>query len=163
MVATDGRRLAMVESSGDLPGVTGAYRALLPRKAMAELHRVLAPDGWGVILVPLYPRDVHETHEDWSKTSDAERWRPFGQNDHPRPDGPGHCNAPPATARIRRAPPEPPASGATGAPRRKTPRPIFRFQFVRLWRNSAPGVYPDLVLPRSARLLVESGELCPKR
>src|ERR1051325_789607 len=40
MVATDGHRLAMVESSGDLPGVTGAYRALLPRKAMAELQKL---------------------------------------------------------------------------------------------------------------------------
>ncbi len=42
MVATDGHRLAMVESSGDLPGVTGAYRALLPRKAMAELQKLAA-------------------------------------------------------------------------------------------------------------------------
>src|SRR6478609_11892306 len=40
MVATDGHRLAMVESSGDLPGVTGAYRALLPRKAMLELQKL---------------------------------------------------------------------------------------------------------------------------
>src|SRR4030088_1710495 len=48
MVATDGHRLAMVESSGDLPGVTGAYRALLPRKAMAELQKLAsdsAPDA----------------------------------------------------------------------------------------------------------------------
>src|SRR5450432_295755 len=30
MVATDGHRLAMVESSADLPGVTSAFRALLP-------------------------------------------------------------------------------------------------------------------------------------
>lgn len=37
MVATDGHRLAMVESSEDLPGVTGSFRALLPRKAMTEL------------------------------------------------------------------------------------------------------------------------------
>jgi DNA polymerase III subunit beta len=40
MVATDGHRLAMVESSSDVPGVTGSYRALLPRKAMAELQKL---------------------------------------------------------------------------------------------------------------------------
>ncbi len=39
MVATDGHRLAMVESSEELPGVTGSYRALLPRKAMNELMK----------------------------------------------------------------------------------------------------------------------------
>ena len=42
MVATDGHRLAMVESTEELPGVTGAYRALLPRKAMAELQKLAA-------------------------------------------------------------------------------------------------------------------------
>ena len=40
MVATDGHRLAMVESSEDLPGITGSYRALLPRKAMTELQKL---------------------------------------------------------------------------------------------------------------------------
>src|SRR3954466_6051898 len=40
MVATDGHRLSMVESSGDVPGVTTAYRALLPRKAMLELEKL---------------------------------------------------------------------------------------------------------------------------
>jgi DNA polymerase-3 subunit beta len=30
----------MIESSADLPGVTGAYRALLPRKAMVELQKL---------------------------------------------------------------------------------------------------------------------------
>ena len=40
MVATDGHRLAMTESSADLPGVTGSYRALLPRKAMNELQKL---------------------------------------------------------------------------------------------------------------------------
>jgi len=44
MVATDGHRLAMIESSADLPGVTGAYRALLPRKAMVEIQK-LASDA----------------------------------------------------------------------------------------------------------------------
>jgi len=40
MVATDGHRLAMIESSAELPGITGAYRALLPRKAMVELQKM---------------------------------------------------------------------------------------------------------------------------
>jgi DNA polymerase III subunit beta len=42
MVATDGHRLAMTETTGELPGVTGNYRALLPRKAMAELQKLAA-------------------------------------------------------------------------------------------------------------------------
>jgi len=40
MVATDGHRLAMIESTADLPGITGAYRALLPRKAMLEIQKM---------------------------------------------------------------------------------------------------------------------------
>jgi DNA polymerase-3 subunit beta len=40
MVATDGHRLAMIESTAELPGITGAYRALLPRKAMLELQKL---------------------------------------------------------------------------------------------------------------------------
>lgn len=40
MVATDGHRLAMVESSDELPGVNASYRALLPRKAMLELQKM---------------------------------------------------------------------------------------------------------------------------
>jgi DNA polymerase III subunit beta len=40
MVATDGHRLSMTETSADIPGVTGNYRALLPRKAMAELQKL---------------------------------------------------------------------------------------------------------------------------
>src|ERR1700680_1509251 len=35
MVATDGHRLAMVESSTEISGISGAYRALLPKKAMS--------------------------------------------------------------------------------------------------------------------------------
>jgi DNA polymerase-3 subunit beta len=40
MVATDGHRLAMIESSGEIPGIGQAYRALLPRKAMLELQKL---------------------------------------------------------------------------------------------------------------------------
>ena len=50
MVATDGHRLAMVESTEDLPGITGSYRALLPRKAMTELQK-LAGDSDGGTMV----------------------------------------------------------------------------------------------------------------
>ncbi len=39
MVATDGHRLAMIEKT-DLPGISGSYRALLPRKAMLELQKL---------------------------------------------------------------------------------------------------------------------------
>ncbi|MGI8743459.1 MAG: DNA polymerase III subunit beta [Bryobacteraceae bacterium] len=40
MVATDGHRLAMVESEVSLPGMATAYRALLPRKAMGEILKL---------------------------------------------------------------------------------------------------------------------------
>jgi DNA polymerase-3 subunit beta len=40
MVATDGHRLAMIETSDELPGVGDGYRALLPRKAMMELQKL---------------------------------------------------------------------------------------------------------------------------
>src|SRR5277367_3289345 len=40
MVATDGHRLAMVENTVDLPGVTSPFRALLPRKAMGEILKL---------------------------------------------------------------------------------------------------------------------------
>ncbi len=48
MKATDSHRLAMTESSGDIPGITASYRALLPRKAMQELQKLAseaAPDA----------------------------------------------------------------------------------------------------------------------
>jgi DNA polymerase III subunit beta len=40
MVATDGHRLAMVESADEIPGISDSYRALLPRKAMVELQKL---------------------------------------------------------------------------------------------------------------------------
>jgi DNA polymerase-3 subunit beta len=45
MVATDGHRLAMVEHAMNLPGVTGTYRALLPRKAMGEILKLDSDAG----------------------------------------------------------------------------------------------------------------------
>jgi DNA polymerase III subunit beta len=50
MVATDGHRLAMVESALDLPGVTGTYRALLPRKAMGEILKLDQDAGSDALL-----------------------------------------------------------------------------------------------------------------
>jgi DNA polymerase-3 subunit beta len=40
MVATDGHRLAMVETAIDLPSLASPYRALLPRKAMGEILKL---------------------------------------------------------------------------------------------------------------------------
>lgn len=42
MVATDGHRLAMVESAGELSGIKASYRALLPKKAMQEIQKLAA-------------------------------------------------------------------------------------------------------------------------
>ena len=50
MVATDGHRLAMTETVADVPGVTGNYRALLPRKAMAELQKLAGESGADAIV-----------------------------------------------------------------------------------------------------------------
>jgi DNA polymerase-3 subunit beta len=46
MVATDGHRLAYIESKPDsLPGITSSYRALLPRKAMGEILKLAGEAG----------------------------------------------------------------------------------------------------------------------
>lgn len=51
------------------------------RKAMAEFRRVLRPDGWAILLVPIRGE---VTFEDSSVTSPEERERLFGQWDHVR-------------------------------------------------------------------------------
>jgi SAM-dependent methyltransferase len=51
------------------------------RRAMSELHRVLKPDGWALLLVPV---TVDRTVEDPTITDPAERERLFGQHDHVR-------------------------------------------------------------------------------
>lgn len=44
MVATDGHRLALIEKHISLPGLTAAYRALLPKKAMSEIQKLASDD-----------------------------------------------------------------------------------------------------------------------
>jgi predicted SAM-dependent methyltransferase len=52
-------------------------------KALQELHRVLNPSGWGIIMVPLLPT-LARTYQDLSITTGRERLRQFGQEDHVR-------------------------------------------------------------------------------
>jgi SAM-dependent methyltransferase len=56
------------------------------RKAMREIRRVLKPDGFAVLLVPLVV-GLDETHEDPSIDTDALRWKYFGMGDHVRQYG----------------------------------------------------------------------------
>ena len=53
------------------------------RKALAELHRILRPKGWGILLSPV---DLSRatTFEDDTITDPEERTRIFGQYDHRR-------------------------------------------------------------------------------
>lgn len=59
------------------------------RRAMAELHRVLRPDGWAVLLVPI---TATETIEDPTVDDPAERLRLFGQENHVRRYGPDYAD-----------------------------------------------------------------------
>ncbi len=54
------------------------------KKAMREFYRVLKPDGWAILLVPILEG---ETHEDLSITDPAERLKVYGQEDHVRKYG----------------------------------------------------------------------------
>ena len=51
---------------------------------MREFHRVLATDGWAVLMVPI---TTDETFEDPSVTDPRERLRLFGQENHVRAYG----------------------------------------------------------------------------
>lgn len=53
------------------------------RKAMAEIHRVLAPGGFAVLMVPIVDAWA-ETYEDPAITAAGDRERHFGQYDHVR-------------------------------------------------------------------------------
>lgn len=58
-------------------------------QAMREFHRVLAPDGWAVLNVPV---NADVTDEDPSVTDPEERLRRFGQEDHVRRYGPDYVD-----------------------------------------------------------------------
>jgi SAM-dependent methyltransferase len=51
--------------------------------ALRELHRVLKPGGWGIVLSPIH-LGLSETFEDTSVRDAGSRWRYFGQDDHVR-------------------------------------------------------------------------------
>ncbi len=59
------------------------------KKAMREFLRVLKPDGWAILLVPI---SADKSFEDPSITDPAERLKVFGQSDHVRVYGPDYVN-----------------------------------------------------------------------
>jgi hypothetical protein len=52
-------------------------------KALRELQRILKPDGWGILMVPLLLLQ-DEIDEDSHLINEEEQWRRFGQNNHVR-------------------------------------------------------------------------------
>ena len=61
------------------------------RKAMSELFRVLRPEGFAILQVPI-SRNAKEIFEDFSITSPEEREKYFGQKDHVRVYGKNYKN-----------------------------------------------------------------------
>jgi len=59
------------------------------KKAIREFFRVLAKNGWAILLVPIYS---DRTFEDPSIKDPAERLRIFGQEDHVRRYGPDYAD-----------------------------------------------------------------------
>jgi predicted SAM-dependent methyltransferase len=53
------------------------------RKAMTELFRVLKPNGFAIIMVPIL-MTLQEDLENPEWTREADRWKYYGQNDHVR-------------------------------------------------------------------------------
>ncbi len=53
------------------------------QKGVSELYRILKPGGIGLFLAPIL-LNLQETYEDSAITSEADRWKHFGQGDHYR-------------------------------------------------------------------------------
>ncbi len=82
MVAMDITQVPLPDASVDVVFASHVLEHVPDdRAAMAELHRVLRPDGWAVLQVPMWGAT---TREDPSVTDPAERARLFGQDDHVR-------------------------------------------------------------------------------
>ena len=52
-------------------------------KAISELYRILKPDGWGIVMVPIL-LTLEEDLEDEQYVSAEDRWKYYGQYDHVR-------------------------------------------------------------------------------
>jgi predicted SAM-dependent methyltransferase len=87
------RRAAVLADITEIPFSDDSFDVILcshvlehvqdDRKAMRELRRVLKPEGWAVILVPISSKRA-QTYEDPAIVSPKERERAFGQHDHVR-------------------------------------------------------------------------------
>ena len=53
------------------------------QKAMSELFRVLKPEGFAILQIPI-SKTARETFEDFSITTPEDREKYFGQKDHVR-------------------------------------------------------------------------------
>jgi len=89
----DGARVDVAADITAMPFADGAFGAILcshvlehvpdDRAAMAELHRVLRPGGWAMVMVPV-DESLQNTYEDAAIVTPEARERAFWQHDHVR-------------------------------------------------------------------------------
>ena len=82
MVKSDLTRLSFADSSFDVVFCSHVLEHVPDdRAAMRELHRVMRPNGWAIMQVPI---KGERTFEDFSITTPEGRLAAFGQHDHVR-------------------------------------------------------------------------------